>query len=133
MVNYILRRLLLLPLTLFAIVLVNFTIINLAPGDPVSVTEVSDEGGAQRQEDKSQAFGTDDRYLQFREHYGLTLPILINTWPGLDRELVQNHLWSLTYRKASPEAKDELPVKDYDRIRVRTGDQAIRGNPRTNH
>ncbi|MCB1135327.1 MAG: ABC transporter permease, partial [Chlamydiia bacterium] len=124
MVNYLLRRLLLLPLTLFAIVLVNFTIINMAPGDPVSVTEVSQEGGAQRREDKSQAFGSDDRYLQFREHYGLTLPILFNTWPGIDRDTVREHLWQLTYRKEGPQSKREMPVKDYDALRIRTGDQA---------
>ncbi len=44
MLNYIIRRLLLLPLTLFGIVLVNFVIINLAPGEPTTITEVSAGG-----------------------------------------------------------------------------------------
>ena len=81
MIYYISRRLLLLPITLFCIILVNFAIINLAPGDLVSVTEMSPDGGAARREDRSFSFGTDTRYLQFREFYGLTLPILINLWP----------------------------------------------------
>lgn len=82
MINYILRRLLLLPVTLFFIVLVNFLIINLAPGDPVTVTDISKETGAQQQ-GRAVAYGSDDRYLVFREFYGLTLPILFNTWPWI--------------------------------------------------
>ena len=123
MLNYILRRLLLLPLTLFCIVLVNFVIINLAPGDPVTVTEVSAEG-ASRREDQTAAFGSDDRYLQFREHYGLTLPILYNTWPSIDRETVSQRLWTLSTRRASPEAAQEMEGKRYNDLRIRFGDQA---------
>jgi len=66
MITYIARRLLLLPLTLFSIVLVNFVIINLAPGDPVSLTEISQDGEASRKEKEAVAFGSDMRYLQFR-------------------------------------------------------------------
>ena len=50
MAHYILRRLLLLPITLFFIVVVNFAIINMAPGEPTSVTEISPGGEARRQE-----------------------------------------------------------------------------------
>ena len=75
MFNYIVRRLLLLPITLFFIVLVNFVIINMAPGEPTTVTEISPEGQATRRQDRAIAFGADDRYLQFREHFGLTLPL----------------------------------------------------------
>lgn len=45
MYNYIIRRLLLMPITLFFIILVNFVIINLAPGEPVTITEISQQGG----------------------------------------------------------------------------------------
>lgn len=117
--SYLLRRLLLLPLTLFAILLVNFIIINMAPGDPVSVTEVSQEGGASRGEDRSFAFGSDDRYLQFREHYGLTLPILFNTWPWLGIDYAQETIDALQAGQEDPES-----VKDYDALRIRFGDQA---------
>lgn len=123
MFNYIVRRLLLLPITLFFIILVNFIIVNLAPGDPVTVSEVSAEG-ATRREDRSVAFGSDFRYLQFREFYGLTLPILFNTWPYMDKESVDKMLWQVIHRKYSPESTEELDVKTYDAIRLSLGDRA---------
>lgn len=118
MATYLIRRLLLLPLTLFAIILVNFVIINLAPGDPTSVTEISAEGGASRREGANMAFGSDMRYLQFREHYGLTLPILFNTWPWLSYDDVYDTLNTLLTKK------EEMSLKDYDALRIKMGDQA---------
>ena len=117
MLNYLLRRLLLLPLTLFCIVLVNFVIINLAPGDPVTQMEISPEGNATRRDDRAVVFGSDDRYLQFREFYGLTLPILFNTWPSLSQADVDQSLKALLQRES-------LSVKDYDALRIQFGDQA---------
>ncbi len=124
MANYLIRRLLLLPLTLFSIVLVNFIIINLAPGDPTSITQISPEGGANRQESRYIALGTDDRYLQFREFYGLTLPILFNTWPSISLPTVENNLWILVHRRWTPSDTEEIPFKDYDKLRITFGDQA---------
>jgi peptide/nickel transport system permease protein len=124
MISYILRRMLLLPITMFFIILVNFVIINLAPGEPTTVTEISAEGLATRSEGQSVAFGADDRYLQFREHYGLTLPILFNTWPFIHREEVQTTLWRLIHRKEGPDSKEEMSVKNYDDMRIKFGDQA---------
>lgn len=122
MFNYLLRRLILLPITLFCIVLVNFVIINLAPGDPVSVTEISPEG-ALRREGASEVFGNDDRYLQFREHYGLTLPILFNNWPQIDFDQVERTLWVLEHRRYQGNS-EEMPAKDYNEIRIGFGDRA---------
>ena len=68
MFTYILRRLLLLPLTLFFILLINFIIINLAPGDPVSYVEISGDG-ASLQANRSLDTKNNERYLQFREFY----------------------------------------------------------------
>lgn len=125
MFAYVMRRLILLPITLFFILLVNFVIINLAPGDPTTVTEVNTQGGgASRREDRAVAFGSDDRYLQFREHYGLTLPILFNTWPWMSQQTVEETLWRLTYRKESATDPTEMNVKTYDQLRVRFGDQS---------
>ena len=117
MLSYLLRRLLLLPLTLFAILMINFVIINLAPGDPTSVTEVSAEGAVKR-EGGSLAFGGDMRYLQFREFYGLTLPILLNSWPFLSEGYVQKSLELLSQQG------EGMSLKEYDALRIRFGDQA---------
>lgn len=124
MFYYIVRRLILLPITLFSIVLVNFVIINMAPGDPVTITEISQEGGATRREDRSVAFGSDDRYLQFREFYGLTLPILFNPWPFITETDVEKNLWILVNRKETSSATKEMPIKDYEALRLSFGDQA---------
>ncbi len=118
MLNYIARRLLLLPLTLFCIIFVNFVIINLAPGDPVTITEISKQGTASRKEDSSFAFGSDERYLQFREHYGLTLPIVINLWPYLSLKDVLDSIETLV------KGRGKLGVKQYEQLRLRTGDQS---------
>ena len=67
MLKYISKRLLLLPLTLFLIVLVNFVIINLAPGEPAFLTEVGKGGEAARREGQGAASSTEERYLQFRK------------------------------------------------------------------
>lgn len=124
MLTYILRRLLLLPLTLFCIILVNFVILNLAPGDPTSVTEISPEGAAARRADSGQAYNTDDRYLQFREFYGLTLPILWNLWPSMTQSEVKQWLWRITYKKESPDATEELSFRELQDLRIAMGDRA---------
>lgn len=116
--TYLLRRLLLLPFTLFCIILINFVIVNLAPGDPTSITEISAESGAARRQGATGAFGGDMRYLQFREHYGLTLPILFNTWPYLTQEDVNATL------KQLDKGPSEISIKDYDALRIKFGDQA---------
>lgn len=118
MINYIIRRLLLLPLTLFCIVLVNFVIINLAPGDPTTVTELSKDGGAQKQEQAASVFGSDFRFLQFREHFGLTLPILFNLWPLTSEETVLENVVTIATQK------DHMPFKEYTDLKVYMGDKA---------
>ena len=62
MISYILRRLLLLPFTLFFIILVNFVIMCLAPGDPVSITEITSQG-ASRREGQGGVSPAENRYL----------------------------------------------------------------------
>ncbi|MDD7385593.1 ABC transporter permease [Chlamydia suis] len=84
MLRYILKRLCLIPLTLFAIISVNFVILNAAPGDLLEEHSVDAQGEAGRS-DKIRTYKGPDRYLQFREHYGLTLPIFFNTRPRISR------------------------------------------------
>ncbi len=123
MLSYLLRRLALLPLTVFCIILVNFIIINLAPGDPVSITEQSADGGLMKKSDTTVAFGSDTRYLQFREYYGLTLPIVFNAWPWMSLKKVELTLWQIEHRRLFP-GQEEMSVKDYDQLRIKFGDQA---------
>ena len=122
MFTYILRRLILLPITLFAIILINFIIVNLAPGDPITISEVTQQG-ATRQADRSIAFGSDTRYLQFREFYGLTLPILFNNWPFTSDEYVHETLELLQTRKYK-DGQKEMSFKEYDTIRIAFGDRS---------
>lgn len=122
--TYIIRRLILLPITLFFIVLINFLVLNLAPGEPTTRTEISPEGSASRSQSSSQVFTGDDRYLQFREFYGLTLPILFNTWPWTSQETVNLWLWQIAHEKVSPDNPEPLPFKDFQSRRVEMGDRA---------
>lgn len=128
MLHYILRRLFLLPITLFFILLVNFVILNLAPGEPTTLTEITPEGSATRSAQSSQAINTDDRYLQFREFYGLTLPILWNNWPSMTRQEIELWLWQIVHGRWSPEAPPgpagEMSFKARQDRRVAMGDHA---------
>jgi peptide/nickel transport system permease protein len=117
MINYVIRRLLLLPLTLFAIILVNFVILNLAPGDPSSATNVSATGEATRLADDSGVTG-ENQYLLFREHYGLTLPILWNHWPQITPSQVKSGLEKLAF------SKEQMKVQQYHRLTTLWGDRA---------
>lgn len=120
--NYLIRRILLLPITLFAIILVNFVIINLAPGDPVSATEVSSTGDATKS-DREMSRG-ETHYLQFREHYGLTLPILFNPWPWIKESKVQTGVWQIAHKKWELSDDEEMSVMDHHGLRTLWGDRA---------
>ncbi len=114
MIRYLLKRLLLLPITLFFIILINFVIVNLAPGDPTTVSDMD----ATRRDKQSTVTTGEDRYLQFREFFGLTKPILFNTWPNLSEEDIKKQLSQLTFDRKT------MPAKDYDALRIRVGDEA---------
>lgn len=122
MIYYLLRRLLLLPITLFAIILVNFVIINLAPGDPSTLAQLSTTGEATRTEGSQNIAKSEYYYLQFREHYGLTLPILWNVWPNISfTQLLEGIDQLVTHRYQDGE---ELTVQDYHDLRTLWGDRA---------
>jgi peptide/nickel transport system permease protein len=117
MIGYIVRRLLLVPVTLFAIILVNFVILNLAPGDPTTMANLSATGEATRSASESGVTG-ENQYLIFREHYGLTLPILLNTWPFLTQKKIKEGLKQLTA------SKEQMSVQAYFKLRTLWGDRA---------
>lgn len=117
MTHYLIKRLLLLPLTLFLIVFVNFCIINLAPGEPVYLTQRTLVGEAARSE--REASGMEDRYLQFRSSFGLTLPLIFNYWPQITQKRLLHNLDQLATKK------EEMSAKDYSELKVRVGDQSV--------
>jgi peptide/nickel transport system permease protein len=80
--TYLLKRLLLIPLTLFGISLISFFIIHLAPGDPASIKRhgISEGGKALVESER----GTKDAVTKFRERYGFDrpLPVQYGMWLG---------------------------------------------------
>ncbi len=80
--TYLLKRLLLLPLTLFGVSLITFFMIHLAPGDPASIKRHGlSEGGKAAVESMR---GTKDAVTKFRERYGLDQPLHVQygRWLG---------------------------------------------------
>lgn len=123
MIHYVLRRLLLLPITLFCIILVNFVIINLAPGDPWMASSM-DKADASRKAGQEAPSQEEEQYLQFREYYGLTLPILFNTWTSLTPSYVQERLQEIATQHYLDKEAKEIPVKTLNEMKILLGDQA---------
>lgn len=115
--NYLIKRLFLFPITLFAIILVNFVILNLAPNEPSTLTQQSATGEAQRtsQDDTSVQ---DLQYLQFREHFGLTLPLLFNQWPSEKKNSLLKNLSLLAYEK------EQMGTEKTHQLKIKMGDKA---------
>ncbi len=96
LIRYLVRRLLLVPVTLFMILLINFVILNLVPGDPVSSGGINLVGEASRESSGGMA-DSDMHHLLFREHYGLTRPILFNFWPYTPRRQIEVAIHQLAH------------------------------------
>jgi len=113
MTGYLIRRLLLIPFTLLCILLVNFTIIGFAPGDPSTVSTAAMSGDGTRAADQANESGRDDPYLLFREHYGLTLPVLLNwRWAHSEKWVREK----LTELKQSEDRDLRLAISDASRF-----------------
>jgi peptide/nickel transport system permease protein len=122
--SYILRRLALLPITLFFIILVNFVVINLAPGDPVTLSTFGEGGDASKSANRDASFKDEDPYTIFREFYGLTLPILWNSWPWISYDELRANIQTLATHKEKPSDTEEMNFKDYTELKTLVGDQA---------
>ena len=80
--TYLLKRLLLLPITLFGISVITFLLIHLAPGDPASIKRHGlSQGGKAAVESER---GTVDAVTKFRQRYGLDKPLHVQygRWIG---------------------------------------------------
>lgn len=110
MIAYILRRLALLPLTLLAIICVNFLIINLAPGDPSTYLEVSPMSEGRSSENQVSGSDEDPQRL-FRMRYGLNLPILFNTWLFESQEEIKSQLMAISPEKGQVLSTSEQAIQ----------------------
>ena len=75
MKTYLLKRLLLIPVTLFGITLISFLMIRLAPGDPATLKRHGMSEGAKAAADTAR--GTEDAIRKFNERHGLDKPVLV--------------------------------------------------------
>lgn len=114
--GYIAKRLILLPITLFCIVFVNFLIINLAPGEPVFLMQSGPMGEATRSQGLS--YGPEDHYLQFREFFGLTRPVFYNNWPNTKKRSLVKDLERLRTKSR------EMGAQETSELKVLLGDKA---------
>lgn len=116
MISYLIRRLALLPLTLLAVICINFIIVNLAPGDPSTYLEVNplSEGRSS----KNQVSGSEeDPQRLFRMRYGLNLPIFFNGWIFETQDQIKDELKeiSLTDISSLP-AKEQVALREKKRL-----------------
>lgn len=91
MIFYLLRRLCLLPITLLAILFVNFVIINLAPTDPSMYMDSGSLSEGRSSENLTSGFSLDSHRI-FRMRYGLNLPLVFNTWLFTSKQEVLDNL-----------------------------------------
>lgn len=122
MKQYLLSRLLLLPLTLFVILLVNFAIIHLVPGDPTTLSSMgmgvvtATRGGqlTSTSDSPQQRLLGQEKNRLFRSYYGLTLPLFFNsayfrTLEQVEQQLALAEANQQVRRKVLDEAPFLLP------------------------
>ena len=104
MMRYIARRLLLMVPTLFAIVMIIFVMVNVAPGTP---GQALSSGGGERADQSANAR---EGYRLFKEQYNLDKPVLFNTRFLISTGRVQRELEVLAANMSRP-----LPGEDVAR------------------
>lgn len=102
MLNYVVKRMLLMIPTLFAIILIVFIMVNIAPGTPGQAQNAS---GSESVKDSSNAR---ESYRLFKQQYQLDKPILINTRWRLTRDNVAEELEILAASSQNLTQPEEL-------------------------
>lgn len=104
MLQYTLKRLLLVLPTFFLISLLIFLVLNVAPGRPGAVAA---EGGGEKggQEQK-------ESYRIFKEQFNLDKPILLNTRPWMDKGEVKRMLQQADPKTAGVKPAERLAASD---------------------
>ncbi len=105
MVNYIFKRLLLMIPTFFAISLVIFLILNLAPGKP---------GGSLAGSGENQQAGGSNResYRVFKSQFNLDKPVIFNTLFALPENKVRKYLSDIANESGNVPVKDIIKAQD---------------------
>ena len=87
MLQYALKRLLLIPPTFFLVSLVIFIVLNVAPGRPGAADSASAQGGEQ-----SNSANQRESFRIFKEQFNLDKPILVNTRFALEQDDIRQLL-----------------------------------------
>jgi len=106
MCTYIIKRILLIIPTFFAIVLLTFLVLNFAPGRP-GQTQVSADGSQQAESSEAR-----ESYRIFKEQFNFDKPVLLNTRFGLGKQDVMKHLTTLADFQRPPCGDGESPAPD---------------------
>lgn len=103
MALYVLKRILLMGPTFFAISLVIFLVLNFAPGDPGALATGGEQGGQ-----KAELSGQKrESYRIFKEQFNLDKPIFFNTRFALKDEAVRRTLAAILDSSLPPAARDD--------------------------
>lgn len=124
MFRYLLQRMFFIPATLLLVLAINFILISLAPGDPSLVAQVGGAEEGTREAESLASKGVSSPYRLFREHYGLTLPILLNLWPHRKLQEVEEDLSLFVHKGMDGEGRRLISSREYAKLKVELGDRA---------
>ncbi|MDQ7825521.1 MAG: ABC transporter permease [Candidatus Eremiobacteraeota bacterium] len=105
MASYIVKRIILMIPTIFAISLVVFLILNFAPGKPgaqmTSGDSAQDATGSKR-----------EAYRVFKTQFNLDKPVLFNTYPDLKKEKIRGYLKDIANESGKVPIKNIIKAQD---------------------
>lgn len=108
MIRYIIKRVLMMVPTFFAISLVIFVVLNFAPGTPGASLMGAGEAGQDAQQNDQQR----ESYRIFKEQFNLDKPILINTRYTLGQADVEQTLTDIINAKGDVEASRQIQAQE---------------------
>ena len=106
MLQYILKRLLLIPPTFFLVSVVIFVVLNVAPGRP-GESEMAAQGG-----ERSDAANQKESYRIFKEQFNLDKPILLNTRFSVTQEAVRKLVVDAHNLEGKTETAERLEAQE---------------------
>lgn len=128
MALYVLKRILLMIPTFFAISFVIFLVLNFAPGDPGAIATGGDQQGGQKAELSGQKR---ESYRIFKEQFNLDKPIFFNTRFGLSAEDVRETLLTIRDTARAPKERDaaQQDIENWGRYAIPGLLEILRSDP----